>query len=404
MTDSYVVLRDAAVPFGADFTIANAAGTIGFSGTMTEPLDFDGVRGKLDIDTRNLGEFLRIVRAELHADFPFAVTGTFERAGAEWRIAEAQGRVAANPFGGTLSLAEGSRGALDALAARLDFAALDLGPLIGSGRTGKALSLQVERDPAATIDARIAAKRLTYETRHLADVAIALRTRPGEIAVNELSFAFAGGTVAASGSARAAGSASRIAVSAALTGADAGAVARTLDADPGQIAGKFEGRLALAMTGATLTDALRTSSGEAVLAMTGGRISRDLVERASTDLRTLFRAGEGWMPVSCLLGIAALRNGVATVAPLRLRTPETTLVGFGEINLATEKVDMVVKTESGATSFLALEVPLRISGEFGSLHVSPSFATPGPPLAASDPGHLPTTELQRLAERSPCRH
>jgi uncharacterized protein involved in outer membrane biogenesis len=402
-TDSYTALRDAAVPFGADFTIANAAGTIGFSGTMAEPLDFDGVRGKLDIDARNLAELLRTVGAELHADFPFAVAGTFERTGAQWRIDEARGRAAANPFGGTLSLAEGSRGAADALAARLDFAALDLAPLIGSGRAGRPISLELERNPAVTVDARIAARRLTYEARRLADVAIALRTRQGEIAVSELSFAFAGGKVTASGTARAAGSGSRIGVNAALTGADAGAVARTLDAEPDQIAGMVEGRITLEMTGATLSDALKTSSGDAVLAMTGGRVSRDLVERASTDLRTLFRAGEGWMPVSCLLGIAALRNGVAAIAPLRLRTPETTLIGFGNVNLATEGVDMVVKTESGATSFLALEVPLRISGDFGSLHVSPSFAAPDPPPAASDPGHLPT-ELQRLAERSPCRH
>jgi AsmA family protein len=403
-TDSYIVMRNETVPFGADFSIANAAGTIGFRGTMMEPLDFDEVRGKIDIDAKTLGEFLRLLGASLSADFPVAVAGAFERSGAHWSIAEAQGRVAADRFGGTLSLTEGGRGAPDALTAGLDFAKLDLAPLIGSGRTGKPISLRLDSDPAATVDARIAAKLLTYETRHLAEFVVALRTRPGEIAVGELSFAFADGKVTATGSARTAGAGSRIAVNAALSGADAGAAASTLAVEPGQIAGKLEGRLILEMTGATLSEALKTSSGEAVLAMTGGRVARDLVERASTDLRTLFRTGEGWIPVSCLLGIATLRNGVATIAPLRLRTPETTLLGSGQIDLVTEKVDMVLKTEAGTTSLLALKLPLRITGDFHGLHVVPSFAAPDPPPGAGDPGHLASTELQLLAERNPCRH
>ena len=109
------------------------------------------------------------------------------------------------------------------------------------------------------------------------------------------------------------------------------------------------------------------------------------------------------MPVSCLLGIAVLRNGVATIAPLRLRTPETTLVGGGQVDLVNGKVDMTVKTEAGSTSLLALKLPLRISGDFNGLHVLPSFAASAPPPTIGDPGHLATTELQLLAERSPCR-
>jgi AsmA family protein len=402
-TDSYIVMRNAAIPFGADFSLANDAAKIGFRGTMMEPLDFDGVRGKLDIDAKKLGEFLQLLGAQLHADFPVAIAGAFEHTGAQWHIGEAQGRLAASPFAGTLSLAEGGRGTRDALAAGLDFATLDLAPLIGGGQVGKPVSLRLESDPAVTVDARIAAKNLTYEARHLADFAVTLRTRPGEIGVSDLSFAFAGGKVGASGSATTVNAGSRVAASAALTDADAGTAATALAVQPGQIAGKLDGRLILDMTGATLSDALKTSSGEAVLAMTGGRVSRDLVERASTDLRTLFRAGEGSMPVSCLLAIAALRDGVATIAPLRLRTPDTTLVGGGQVDLATEKVDLELKPEAGATSLLALNLPLRISGDFTGLHVVPSFAAPSPPPPMPDPGHLATTELQLLAERNPCR-
>src|SRR5712664_195097 len=97
---------------------------------------------------------------------------------------------------------------------------------------------------------------------------------------------------------------------------------------------------------------------------------------------TLFRS-----PVTCLLAIVDLQDGIATVSPLRLRTPDTTLVGFGHANLATKRVDMIVKTEAGATSLLALKLPLRVSGSFDKLTVAPSFESSATELAIGDPGH-----------------
>jgi AsmA family protein len=403
-TDSYAVLRNASVPFGADFSIASAASTIGFAGTMAEPLDFEGVRGKIQIDAKRLGDFLRLFGAELPGDFPVAVAGPFERAAGHWQISEAKGRLARNAFGGTLALDEGGRGAVDTIAANLGFAELDLAPLIGSGRNSDAISLRLETDPAANIDARVAAKQLTYETRRLADFAITARTTAGQLSVNALSFAFAGGKVEASGSAHAVPGGSRVAVTAGLSGADADRLAQTIDADAGELAGKLDGRLLLDISGATLSDALKANRGQAVLAMTDGRVARDLVERASADLRTLFRKGEGWMPVTCLLGIVDLQDGIATISPLRLRTPDTTLVGFGHANLVTKQVDMIVKTETGATGLLALKLPLRVSGSFDKLTVAPTFGSSATEPAVGDPGHLLKPELQLLAERNPCRH
>jgi uncharacterized protein involved in outer membrane biogenesis len=403
-TDSYIELRNASIPFGADFSIASASSTIGFTGTMTEPLDFEGVRGRIQIDAKKLGDFLRILGAEMRADFPFAVAGPFERTGDHWQISAAKGRLARNSFGGTLALDEGGRGAADTIAANFDFAQLDLAPLIAGAGKSDAISLRLETDPAANVDARIAARQLTYETRRLADFAIAARTKAGELSVSALSFALAGGKVEASGSAHAVAGGSRVAVSAALSGADADRLAQTIDAEPGQIAGRLDGGLLLDMTGATLTDALKSSRGQAVLSMTDGRVVRDLVERASTDLRTLFRKDERWMPVTCLLGIADLQDGVATISPLRLRTPDTTLVGFGRANLITKRVDLIVRPESGTTSLLALKLPLHITGSFDKLSVAPSLKSSDSEPPVGDPGHLLKPELQLLAERNPCRH
>jgi AsmA family protein len=408
---SYAALRDSTVPFGTEFSLASDAATIGFSGTMKEPLDFDGVRGQLRIETAKLGDLLRLFGAEASAGYPFKIAGRFARDGDHWQLAETKGFLAADAFDGGLSLAEAGRGAADDLGADLRFARLDLAPLLGSVGDGP-VRLQLEKSPAVNVDARIAANTLTYEARHLADFAIAARTRAGQVAVSNLSFAFAGGRVAASGAAQSTADGSRITVDAMLSDAKAGSIAQALDgegatgsaaAGPAQIAGRLDGRLTLEMTGATLAAALKTSRGAAVLGMVDGRISRDLLERASTDLRTLFRKGEGWAQLTCALGTVRLQDGIATIATLRLRTPDTTLTGEGRVDLAGKNVDVTVQTESGATSLLALRLPIRISGTFDALSVAPSFSAPNAQPIEGNPGRLTSPALQRLVDGNPCR-
>ena len=58
--ESSVALRDASRPVGAKFTIAGKDTTLAFDGTMTEPVDFDGVRGPLTLEARTLDDLLKL--------------------------------------------------------------------------------------------------------------------------------------------------------------------------------------------------------------------------------------------------------------------------------------------------------------------------------------------------------
>jgi uncharacterized protein involved in outer membrane biogenesis len=78
-------------------------------------------------------------------------------------------------------------------------------------------------------------------------------------------------------------------------------VAQLVGSDGGEIRGRLDGGVTLDMTGKTLGAALKTSRGAAIMTMTDGDVARELLERVSTDLRTVFRAGEGRVPVTCLL-------------------------------------------------------------------------------------------------------
>src|SRR5581483_1360023 len=97
--------------------------------------------------------------------------------------------------------------------------------------------------------------------------------------------------------------------------------------------------------GSKLGEALAHSSGAAVFAMIDGKVSRDVLEKASTDLRTLFRKGKGMSSVKCLLGIATIKDGIAQVSPLILRTPEATLTGGGTIDLRQNTLDLTIRSD-----------------------------------------------------------
>ncbi len=130
---------------------------------------------------------------------------------------------------------------------------------------------------------------------------------------------------------------------------------------------------------------LRNSDGDIVLSMTSGRISRDFLEKASTDLRSIFRNGKGSARISCLLGVMQLHNGLGTVQTLRLQTGEATLNGKGRVDFLRQNLDLILQSEAKSTGFFALDLPVRINGNWHQPEVdlSGKSVAPRPIVAAS---------------------
>lgn len=398
-TDSFAQMRDGTQPFGASFTISTAPGTLDFKGTLTKPLDFDGVHGTMDIDAQNLGDLLKMFGATEPVPFALHFAGPFDKTGGHWQITQGDGHMPAGTFKGNVALDEGDHGKPDAITADLAFDRLDATMLLASRGTGSGpVALQPDADPGAVFDAKLAAHELVYNKLRLADVKLHGRTQPGAVSFDAASAKFAGGVVDGSGAVRASPAGGDITVDAAATALDASQVANILGGQNSDLTGQLDGRLTLALSGPTLAAALKHSQGQAVVSMTQGRVSRDLLERASVDLRTLFRSGEGSAPLTCLLGVAALRDGVAVIGPLRLRTPSTTLVAGGRVDLVTDRVDLVVRSAGGG--FFALKVPLRISGSLSKIAAKPALGAALPPLRPENTDLGPG--LRELADGNSC--
>ena len=417
-TQSFSVLRNGSVPFGVEILASTPTAKVDFKGTMMNPLDVDGMQGAMQIDTRQSGDLLNMFGADVVADFPLLLAGAFTRTGDHWLLSDAKGKLANDAFEGALTLTEAGRGKPDNIGIAASFSRLDLNPILAGdgkenpskGRTASNtdygdLPLRLKAKRGTNFDMQIKAKELEYRTMHFANFAAYGRLASGEVTVSQLTFAFAGGTVDASGSAHSAALGSRVVANAAVSGAEASQIAGMLGAEAGQIAGKINGRATLEMTGETVKQALKASLGYAVLAMSDGRIARALLEKISTDLRSLFRKNESSAQISCLLGVLDLQDGRGAIAPFRLQTPGTVLIGGGQVDFSGERLDLTIKSEATSTGVFALDIPLHVSGGFAHLSVVPTIGSAAGWLdtpARNNLAHELPPDLQQLANGNPC--
>jgi uncharacterized protein involved in outer membrane biogenesis len=410
ITESFAALRDAAVPFGTRFTLAGPDTDIAFDGTMREPLDFEGVRGELSIEARTLDDLIAVLGGKAKADVPLTIAGVLVRNGDHWTLDAAKGQLQQSDFSGALALTEGKPKQPDDITLDLAFSDLDVDALAAAFGNAKGttkfdtLPLHPEGlgEVNATMD--ITASSLAVAGRTLRTVALAGRLAGGDVTLKELSFAFGGGKLSATGTLKGEDKAGRLALRVRIAKAEVATLARELGAQGDEIRGGLEAAASLSMDGPTVGAALKRSDGAAVLLMRDGQVAQSLIEQLSADLRGLFRERHEYVPVTCLLGIVTLKDGVGVISPLRLESRAAVAIGAGKIDLAHDRLDLTIRTERDSTSFFALDIPVRISGPLDRLSAAP---LPGrdedwlrQPAAASKT--LPP-DLQEMATDSACR-
>jgi uncharacterized protein involved in outer membrane biogenesis len=406
---SFRSLQDTSAPFAATFTIADPGSDakISFAGTIAEPLSLDGFDGQVRIEARHTGRLLGPfgVKDGFWAAAKARVEGRLEQKQDRWALLDAAGELLGTEISGSLRfLDQFPRPDQVELAARSP--RLDLGPISrAAGGQGGADGPRPDLGPGIVVDFDVAVAELVFGRIRPTGVAIAGRIAPGETSIERLKFAYAGGSVTGSGSARAVGAASSITANVALENADLGALAAVLGSHVRQVSGRLSARAAITMTGTSVTQALARSSGTIVAEMKQGRIARALIEAISTDLRSIFRRGEGWVEIDCLLGVMRLERGVGRIGPLTLQTPEAVVEGAGHLRVSPAYLDVTLKTDSETTGFFALDQPLRIHGPPDRLAVTPG-GTAGP--GHSDASTMPDMSsaprsLRRFAEANSCR-
>ena len=414
---SFLALRDKSGPCPVTLRVNSGDTSLGFGGTMADPLNLDGAKGQLVLEAATPDVLLAIAGSpppEAKAGPPLRLAGVLERSGDHWRLRDASGALGGSAIAGArLRLDEGARGEPDRLALDLPFARLDLNRLLGASASGGSgdttdLPLVVDRSPGMLVSARISAEQLDYGTLRLTGARLAASLEPGRVVLEDLSGGYLGGKVEGQGAVESPAEPgqpdARISARLAATGLDVQALRRELGIGQIDLQGRMDGHVTLSARGATLNGAARGAHASAVVGMTGGSIARELIELASQDLRGLFRTARGQSAISCLLGVVDLRDGVATVAPFRLRAEHGTIAGNGRFDLRRRQMDLTVGSARSTTGTLALDIPVRVSGAFAAPSIRPARWTPEGRalLAAGNVLERIPPELRDYARRSPC--
>ena len=369
--ESFASLQHVPSPVATEIKVVSRGSVLRFKGTMTDPINFDGLKGAIDFDAGTSAEASEVLERPRILDSKLVLKGMLEKHGDQWRVTELDGVLGETTIAGAVELDEGPRGKPDHFDLDLDLGVLDMKWLTDRMSTNtqvatprKGIPLQVDENPGETYKVRVGVKQAVYGRYRLDEVAVDGSVEPGKIVLGNLAFDVADGRLTLSGTNETAGEGGHLRLNGLLSKANAARLLAMAGADASMLSGRLNAGLTLEMTGITTEDGMKSSRGQAVLAMTSGQMSRQFLQMASIDVRLLFRKGQGTTSVSCFLGVMSERNGIVTVVPLRLRTNEGNVFGGGQVNLLRETLDLHLQSESSTTHFFALDLPVHIEGSF----------------------------------------
>lgn len=404
LLQSITAFRNSAEPYGTDLQFQSGDMSLHFAGTMTKPLDVDGADGTLTLHAPSIEPIMGMAGSPGTIKAELDLSGKLKHADTLWELADATGKLDNNVLTPSLlRFVDGGHGHPDDVTISVGFDTLNLDQLLaanrGGGHSGGSTSPLVEREPDPRLHARLAARAISYDHNDASNLKIAADVIPNEIKVSDLTLTVFGARVIATGRAEVAGKGSRVTAEGSVTGLDVQQLRRLLGARSVPMTGRLDGLIALNATGETAEAAEASANMSSVIWMTSGSVSRDIIEKASLDVRRLFRSPNGMSPVLCMLGIVDLHGKAGTVSPFRIRTADGTIAGRGSFDLARNQIDVTVGSEASTTSDFALDVPVRISGSLSNPSIRPASTTPA--MATPDLSKLPP-RLRQAAQKNAC--
>jgi uncharacterized protein involved in outer membrane biogenesis len=389
--------------FPISITLTSGTVSLGLEGNARDPLNFDGIDGRLVLAAPKPQEVLALAGVTGKIDLPLTLGGTFKRDDRLWQLTTADGTMDGIPVKAEFKLQEGGRKSLDALTADLGFQTLDIDKLVPPADPKQPAdqgSLLVDAAPGTLLDIHVAAGHVAYRTIEADTFDLKVKVAPGQVSVDQLMMEVAGGSARSKLTITNRDTKAAVDFDGALTGVDAARLAKLMGWGKMPIGGPITSHVSGSMTGATIAEAREANRIFGVLTMSDGTIDRQLVSLASTDIRSLFgRTGSG--KLNCLLVILNLQDGHGTIAPLRIKTSDGTITGGGYYDARRDYLDMTIGTQSATTSFFSLDVPVRISGPATDPGISPVFGGSRRLTAAGKLDELPD-DLRAFAGANAC--
>jgi uncharacterized protein involved in outer membrane biogenesis len=383
-------LQSADIPFPLQADVRSGNTRVQVAGTLSDPLNFGGLDLRLKFSGDSLGNLYALTGVLLPNTPPYSTDGHLiaqlhQPGGAVFQYQGFDGKIGDSDIHGDLKyVASHTRPKLsgEVLSKQLRFA--DLAPLIGAdSNQQKANRGEKTRQPSDKVlpvekfetkswgvmdaDVKFTAKRIEHgSSLPLSDLNTHLKLDNAVILMDPLRFGVAGGnlnaTVRLDGSkspmqGRVDMHARKFQLKQLLPNVES--MKRSL--------GELNGDAKLTGSGNSVADLLATSSGDLRLLINDGVISRSLMEILGLNVGNYLVAqlfGDDEVGINCAAADVGIRSGLATPRLFVFDTENAIINITGNINFATERLDLSIDPESKGMRVLTLRSPLYVKGTF----------------------------------------
>ena len=398
--------RDLTESFPMEVSAQTGRTTLKATGTVENLQEFSGLNAAIDIQGRNLDELYKLAGVVLPSTPPYKLRGQISKLGQVWSTTKIQGMLGKSDIAGDMSFDTSQKTPLLTGKIRskiLDFD--DLRPVIGlpvksaaAGSTTKevsavpsqkAVSANTQRKmlPTATLDlVKLKAMNadVTYsalDIRHIKELPldkgnVHVKLNNGVLRLEPLALGVAGGSLAGQITIDVNVMPATFDTKFDLRAVQLNKLFPTIENTKSSL-GKISGQVALKGRGNSMAQMLGSASGDVAVLMGRGELSNILLEYIGLDggeVIKFFLRGDRNVELRCAAAAFEVKQGLMASKVILLDTSDTVINGFGQINLANETLDMVLKPEPKDKSILSLRSPLKIGGTFAAPTAGPDKA------------------------------
>lgn len=385
-----LALRDPDGLFPLQADVRSGKTRVAVAGTLSDPLNLGALDLRLQFSGQSLSQLHKLTGIVLPDTPPYSTDGhlsaELKRAkGAIYRYQNFNGKIGDSDIHGSLTYQVSKpRPSLNGelVSNQLRFA--DLAPLIGAdsnqekvNRGDKATQPSDKVLPAdkfdtkqwSTMDAdvKFTAKRIEHgESLPLSDLYTHLVLNNGTLLMDPLRFGVAGGNL--NSTIRLEGQRKPMRGMADLhaRGFQLQKLLPNVESMRRSL-GQLNGDAKISGTGNSVADLLGTSNGDVRLLINDGVISRNLMEIAGLNVGNYLVGklfGDDEVKINCAAADIGIKNGLAATRLFVFDTENAVINISGNVNLATERMDLSVDPESKGLRVLTLRSPLYVKGTF----------------------------------------
>jgi uncharacterized protein involved in outer membrane biogenesis len=371
---------------------------IAVKGTLTKPSDLAALDMQLSVSGVSMSHLYAISGIYLPETPPFAteghLTGTLGPHGSRWIFDNFSGKVGASDIGGRLDYQSRlPRPLLSGVVVSHMLHFSDLAPLIGADsnaskvRRGAATiqpankvlpvePFKTERWSSIDADIKFSAEKIIRNKElPINKLMTNVHLQDGVLSLLPLNFGMAGGNVSSDITLDGGRKSGKNAIKATMK-----VTARHLQLkqlfpafQPLQASiGEINGDASMSAVGNSIASLLGASNGELKLLINQGTVSKLLLEEMGLNIGNVILtslAGDKPVKLNCMATDLWVTNGLMQTRSFIIDTDDAIIVVSGNINLAQEKLNLTIKTNSKGLRVLSLRAPIYVRGSFKQPHV-----------------------------------